>query len=216
MEDRPRYAVLVPVKPTSRGKSRLRALGERARCDLALAFAQDTVAAALACPRVDHVVVVTDDLDVGRHLAALGATVVADSEQDDLNVSLVHAAADLHHKHPKASIGALCADLPALRPGELDAALGGASREYMSFVSDADRIGTTVVTAPDVERFRPTFGLRSRDAHLSAGAVEVAGELPSVRRDVDTPDHLVTAMALGVGARTRETVLRLGLASLAS
>lgn len=212
----PAYSVLVPVKPTATGKSRLRALGDRARSDLALAFAEDTVTAALACAWVDHVVIVTNDLEVGRRLAVVGATVVPDGGHGDLNAGLTQAAADLHRRNGTARTAALCADLPALRAEELDAALSRASNDAMSFLADTDGVGTTLVTAPDLERFRPMFGPGSRAAHLGASTAEVSGDLPSVRRDVDTPDHLAAALALGVGPRTRQAVRRLGLAALPS
>ena len=73
----------------------------------------------------------------------------------------------------------------------------------MSFVADQERAGTTVVIASDIDSFRPAFGARSRRQHLDAGAHEVDGvDVPSVRRDVDDPDDLAQAMALGVGPRT--------------
>ena len=51
-----------PLKPLARAKSRLSdTAGDALRPGLALAFAQDTVAAALACPAVRGVAVVTDD-----------------------------------------------------------------------------------------------------------------------------------------------------------
>jgi 2-phospho-L-lactate guanylyltransferase len=82
----------------------------------------------------------------------------------------------------------------------------------MSFVADQERIGTTVVTAPDADSFRPAFGPGSRQVHLEAGAHEVDSDgVPSVRRDVDDPAELVEALALGTGPRTSmvATALRL-------
>ncbi|NEC42232.1 2-phospho-L-lactate guanylyltransferase, partial [Streptomyces sp. SID8016] len=70
------WSLVVPLKPLARAKSRLgRAAGEDARPRLALAFAQDTVAAALDCARVRDVVVVTDDPVAAAALAELGARI---------------------------------------------------------------------------------------------------------------------------------------------
>ncbi len=68
------WTLVVPVKPLARAKSRLADTAhDGVRPGLALAFAQDTVAAALACPEVADVAVVTDDARAGRELAGLGA-----------------------------------------------------------------------------------------------------------------------------------------------
>ncbi|MBU2076102.1 MAG: 2-phospho-L-lactate guanylyltransferase, partial [Actinobacteria bacterium] len=48
----PSYAVVMPVKPPSRGKSRLVGLADGAREELAAAFALDTVTACLAARHV--------------------------------------------------------------------------------------------------------------------------------------------------------------------
>jgi 2-phospho-L-lactate guanylyltransferase len=58
------------------------------------------------------------------------------------------------------------------------------------------------VVAPGVA-FRPMFGGASRARHASAGAVELSLDgVPGLRRDVDTPEDLRAAVALGAGFRT--------------
>ena len=198
-----RFGVVVPVKPPAVAKSRLGGLGDDVRRALASAFAADTVEAALACEPVSCVLVVTDDHVLARELAGTGVEVVPDGVAEDLNASLLQAAAELLRRHPGLRIAALCADLPALRPSELTRVLNAASSETMSFVPDADGAGTTVVTAPDLETFRPRFGHDSRAAHLDAGADEIdVDDIASVRRDVDTPADLADVLRLGIGPRT--------------
>ncbi len=51
--------------------------------------------------------------------------------------------------------------------------------------------------------FDPAFGAESRAVHLAAGAVEIAGDLATLRHDVDDFDDLRRALALGVGRHTR-------------
>lgn len=197
------FGVVVPVKPPAVAKSRLGGLGDDVRRALAAAFAADTVAAALACARVTTVMVVTDDHVLARELADSGAEVIPDGAAEDLNASLVQAAAELLRRHPGLHVAALCADLPALRPGDLARALDGAPPEQMGFVADADGVGTTVVTAPDLDTFRPCFGHGSRAEHLDAGAREIAlAGLETLRRDVDTPADLAEVLRLGIGPRT--------------
>ena len=198
-----RFGVVVPVKPPAVAKSRLGGLGDDVRRALASAFAADTVEAALASERVACVLVVTDDHVLARELAGAGVEVIPDGAAEDLNASLVQAAAELIRRHPGLRIAALCADLPALRPIELTRVLDASSHEAMAFVPDADGAGTTVVTAPDLETFRPCFGHGSRAAHLDAGADEIdVDDIASVRRDVDTPADLADVLRLGIGPRT--------------
>ena len=205
------YGVLVPVKPPAVAKSRLGGLGDASRRDLAAAFAADAVSAVLACDRVARVLVVTDDHELARAMCDLGADVLPDGAAD-LNGTLLQAAAEMHRRDPGLRLAAVCADLPALRPDELAATLDASHATEMSFVADQERVGTTVVVAPDVRTFRPSFGPGSRRQHLEAGAHEIdAVDVPTVRRDVDDPAELAEALALGVGPRTSmvATALRL-------
>jgi 2-phospho-L-lactate guanylyltransferase len=205
------YAVLVPVKPPAVAKSRLGGLGDRARRALAEAFAADTVAALLACDRVRRVLVVSDDVSVARGLAEMGAEVIPDGT-DDLNGSLVQAAAEMHRRDAGLRLAAVCADLPALRPEQLATALDAADATRMSFVADEEKVGTTTVVAPNIGAFRPGFGPGSRQGHLAAGAYEIDGvDVRTVRRDVDEPADLAAAMRLGVGPRTALVAAALGL-----
>jgi 2-phospho-L-lactate guanylyltransferase len=72
------WVCVVPVKGSAGAKSRLGQLPENfpARGDLAEAFALDTVAALLASPSVEQVLVVTADPVAAAPLAALGARIV--------------------------------------------------------------------------------------------------------------------------------------------
>lgn len=200
---RRRFGVVVPVKPPAQAKSRLSGLGDAVRRELAAAFALDTVAATLAADGVALVLVVTDDHRLADALRGLGAVVIPDGVAGDLNASVAQGAAEVRRQLPSVPVAALCADLPALRSAHLDAALDAAPADRMGFVADADGVGTTLVTAPDLTSFRPRFGPGSRDLHLDDGAVEIeVPGAPSLRRDVDTPDDLAAALRLGIGART--------------
>ncbi|MFI1784148.1 2-phospho-L-lactate guanylyltransferase [Streptomyces rubiginosohelvolus] len=198
------WSLVVPLKPLTRAKSRLgRAAGDAARPLLALAFAQDTVAAALACPRVRDVVVVTDDAVASAALSALGARIVPDAPGAGLNAALAHGARSVRALRPAAAVAALNADLPALRTGELARVLDFASAFPSAFLRDAAGIGTTFLAAASGAEFRPAFGGPSASRHLASGAVEIAlSGVDSVRRDVDTGEDLRVALALGVGPHT--------------
>lgn len=207
-----RFCVLVPVKPTALAKSRLAPLGDEARQSLVAAFAVDTVTAALASPLVGAVLVVTDDHVLAATLHGLGAHVVPDGVTDDLNGSLLQAAAEARRRWPELAPAAVCADLPALRTADLTRALKAASEHGTSFVPDVNGDGTTMVVALFAEEFAPRFGAGSRDAHVSEGAHELVEiDVPTLRRDVDTPDDLRDAVRLGVGERTAEVAARIRL-----
>ncbi|MEV6550696.1 2-phospho-L-lactate guanylyltransferase [Streptomyces sp. NPDC051597] len=196
--------MVVPLKPLALAKSRLTAaVGAALRPRLALAFALDTVGAALACPAVRDVAVVTDDPLAGAELAALGARIVADSPRAGLNAALAHGAYTVRRGRPGAAVAALNADLPALRPAELGRVLDAASVFPRAFLADAAGIGTTFLSAAPGVDLAPAFGGPSRAAHSASGAAEIAlTGVDSVRRDVDTGADLRIALALGAGPAT--------------
>jgi 2-phospho-L-lactate guanylyltransferase len=208
------WTLVVPVKPLARAKSRLSdTADDGVRPGLALAFAQDTVAAALACPAVGDVAVVTDDARAGRELRELGAAVVADEPGGGLNAALAHGAAAVRAARPESPVAALNADLPALRPAELARALAAAAQFPRAFLPDAAGIGTTLLTALAGRELAPAFGPDSRARHRASGAAELLlGAVDSVRQDVDTGSDLRTALVLGVGPRTAAVAARLLIA----
>jgi len=197
------WSVLIPVKVLAQAKSRLAALAGSRRAEFALALACDTVAAVLACDQAARVIVITDDQVAGPALAELGALVVPDEPRDGLNAALRYGAAHAAARWPADGTAALSADLPALRPDEIGRALRAAAAWPTSFVADAAGDGTTLYAAVPGRPFRPAFGLASRSRHAAGGAVELDLDgIPGLRRDVDTPDDLRGAVALGLGPRS--------------
>lgn len=205
-----RWCLVVPVKRLAVAKTRLTGLAAPQRRDLALAFALDTVSAALACAAVKAVLVVTDEADAGRRLRGVGALVVADAPDAGLNPALTHGVAAVSRAHPGCGVGALSADLPALRAGELGVALARAASARSCFVRDALGAGTTALLARRPGDFVPEFGPDSAAAHLAGGAIELMGaDLDSLRHDVDTPADLAWALSVGVGPHTTEVARNL-------
>jgi 2-phospho-L-lactate/phosphoenolpyruvate guanylyltransferase len=208
----PAVDLVVPVKPLGSAKSRLRGaadhgLGEpRTHARLALALAHDTVAAVRAARLVRQLLVISSDPVVAAELAAIGVDVVPDGAAG-LNAAYTLGWQLLAHRDPAAAVGALQADLPALRPTELDAAIeaattafaGGATR---AFVADAEGTGTTLLLAAPGAPLGPRFGAGSAAAHQESGARPLIGDWPGLRRDVDTADDLRRAAGLGLGPHT--------------
>jgi 2-phospho-L-lactate guanylyltransferase len=199
----PRWTVLVPVKQLAVAKTRLTGYAGARREDLALAFATDTVRAALSARLVGAVVVVTDDARVAAAVAALGAQVIPDAPRAGLNPALLHGAREAARSLPRGPVAAVSADLPALQPASLDHVLAAATGPRAVFVTDAEGTGTTVVAAAYPDAFTPAFGHRSAAAHRAEGMLELLdGPLACVRRDVDTEVDLYDAVRLGVGPHT--------------
>lgn len=112
-----------------------------------------------------------------------------------------------------AAVAVLLGDVPALRAGDLDAALDAAARHPLAYVPDAEGTGTTLATARAGEPLDAHFGQDSAARHAAAGFADLVAEhpgaiAPGLRRDVDTAAELREAVALGVGART-SAVLRI-------
>lgn len=206
----PTVDLVVPVKALVAAKSRLRGAADRgvgeatAHARLALALAHDTIAAVRAGGRVRRLLVVSSDPTVAAELAAVGVEVVPDGPLGGLNPAYTHGAALLRASDPGCAVGALQADLPALHPAELDAAIDAALRAGgRSFCADAGGTGTTFLLAAPGSELDPRFGPASAVAHQESGAHPLDGEWPGLRQDVDTPADLDRAATLGLGEHTR-------------
>jgi 2-phospho-L-lactate guanylyltransferase len=208
----PSWTVIVPIKVLATAKSRLGPHVGELRRDLALAMAIDTVTAIAACDGVE-VLVVTDDPEAAGAVAAIAA-VVADLPGAGINAALRHGQASLGSTDGRP-VAAVQADLPALRPPELAAALRAASRSEQAFVADAAGTGTTMYAATSAATFRPRFGHRSAALHREE-ALELRLDVPTLRRDVDTIEDLWAAARLGVGPRTAALLPRIPATSAES
>jgi 2-phospho-L-lactate/phosphoenolpyruvate guanylyltransferase len=206
------WGALVPAKRLHTAKSRLAALGEEVRRELVVAFLHDTVSAVLDSRLVRLVVVVTDDVTLARTADELGARPIPDGHGSDLNASLVQGAADVVRRVPGAGLLTTVADLPALRGADLDAWLETQPSARSALVADVAGTGTTMLRARRLDDFVPAFGPRSRAAHVAGGVRDLSDVArPGLRHDVDTPDDLLAARALGVGERTRWVLTRFAL-----
>lgn len=193
-------SLLVPMKPLHLAKSRLR--GDRPaerHADLVSAIAHDAVDAARRAPGVREVLVVTSDPRLAGSFAAVGVEVVPDDPAAGLNPALEHGARLLRRRG--ARVGALQADLPALRPAELTAALELAG-PHRAFCADHLGTGTTLLLAGVDGALDPRFGPGSAAAHEASGARRLDGGWESLRCDVDTAEDLRRATGMGLGERT--------------
>lgn len=209
-----RWDLVIPVKQLEGAKSRLGGVDRAHRRRLALSFATDAVDAALAAARVRRVLVVTADPHVAAELRLRGAVIVDETHGPGLNPAVEAGVAAVGQHEPLRRIAAMTGDLPAASGVEIDAALAAAEAHRLAVLADADGTGTVLLTAnpsadaeaPVPVRLRPLFGRDSFARHTAAGHVPLTGDLPGLRRDVDTREDLAEARMLGVGLMTEATL----------
>lgn len=200
--------LIIAVKRLSDAKTRLAsAFSPGDREGVVLAMLLDTITAASSVMAVRTITVVTPDPVAAEAVRELGARVLVDptpaGHPDPLNNAVSVTEATIRAETP--NVGVLQGDLPALQPRELAEAIARARHHQRSFVSDRHGTGTSALFAFGVP-LAPLLGTDSARRHKDSGAVELTGRWPGLRCDIDTPDDLATALGLGVGALTKNTV----------
>jgi 2-phospho-L-lactate guanylyltransferase len=213
--------LLIPVKPLARAKTRLRGVTDggagapEAHARLVLALARDTLAAAARAAVVRRAVTICSDEMVCTALARDGVEAIPDKPAAGLNPALRYGEVVLRIADPTTTVVALQADLPALRPEELDCAIrNGLATGGRAFCTDWEGTGTTLLLAPPGQPLEPCFGPGSAAAHRATGARELSGCWPGLRCDVDTVADLNVARSLGLGRFTRAALSRAGFGNL--
>lgn len=203
--------LVIAVKRLAAAKTRLAPVFSSAtRETVVLAMMVDTIKAALAVPALHTVTVVTPDLVAADTAVQLGAQVLPDptpdGHHDPLNNAI--AAAEAVVRESTSNVVALQGDLPALQPQELSEAITAARGYRRSFVGDRHGTGTSALFAFGVP-LEPEFGSDSARRHQHSGAIELTGAWPGLRCDIDTPEDLMVARRIGVGAATAQAIGRL-------
>ncbi|WP_297611253.1 2-phospho-L-lactate guanylyltransferase [Nocardia sp.] len=204
---------MIAVKNLELAKSRLAdRLPPQDRPRLVLAMLTDTVRAAVSTQQIASVTVVTPDPVVTELVRSLGAYVHPEPlGPGGLNAALSAGAAAARHRHGAVDLLALQADLPALRTQELSDMLAAAGPSR-SVVTDHEGSGTVALLVRDrTATLDPLFGPDSARRHIAAGAVELLGDWPGLRQDVDTAEDLDRAAALGVGEATGTLLREIGV-----
>jgi len=200
--------LVIAVKRLTAAKTRLAPVFSAAtREGVVLAMLIDTITAAAAVPAVQSITVVTPDDVAGEAARRLGARVLPDptpqGHRNPLNNAI--AAAEQAVRAETSNIVVLQGDLPALQPQELGEAIAAARTYPRSYVGDRHGTGTSALIALGVE-LDPQFGENSAERHRHSGAIELTGAWPGLRCDIDTPDDLLVARRLGVGATTAQAI----------
>ncbi len=200
--------LVIAVKRLNAAKTRLAPVFSAAtREAVVLAMLIDTITAASAVPAVRAITVVTPDEVAADAVRGLGAQVLADptpaGHDNPLNNAI--AAAEEAVRDDTPNIVVLQGDLPALQPQELAEAIAAARAYPRSFVGDRHGTGTAALFAFGVA-VDPKFGADSAERHRHSGAIELTGAWPGLRCDIDTPEDLLAARRLGVGAATARAI----------
>lgn len=202
--------LVIAVKRLAAAKTRLAPVFSAAtRGNVVLAMLIDTIKAASAVAALRAITVVTPDEVAADAARDLGAQVMTDptpeGHRDPLNNAITAAEAAVREATP--NIVALQGDLPALQPQELAEAIVAARGYRRSFVGDRHGTGTSALFAFGAA-LDPHFGADSAQRHRNSGAIELTGAWPGLRCDIDTPDDLLVARRLGVGAATAHAIGR--------
>lgn len=191
------FGVIIAVKNLSTAKSRMApSLPVSERTQLVLGMLAHTIA--VASHAVGVVAVVSPDRTAQEAATGGGALFIFDDtpehHPDPLNNALRIAETEL--RQSVSNLVVLQADLPAVTVPELVGALTAASLHPRSFVADRHGTGTAALIGMGVE-LNPLFGSDSARRHRDSGAVELTGDWPGLRCDVDTAEDLAVARSLG-------------------
>lgn len=197
------WVVIMPIKRFADAKRRLEGVGDRAA--VAEALTRDTLAAVASSRKVRMVLVMTDDPHLVEDLRLPVAAVVRTQDSPGLNGAVSDGLAYAGESWPDFGVAVLQGDLPALTPDDLDAVLEAAEELPLGLVPDADGIGTAMITGRPGVPLLPAFGEASATRHQELGHKPIRAP-ERLRRDVDTPADLRTAVRLGVGRHTAEVL----------
>ena len=201
---------VVPVRGLPAGKARLaRLLTIEQRNRLVRAMLGDVVRALQAARRVDRVTIVSRDIAARREAARLGVAFLRQAPgQAGLNAALRDAQARV------AAAGALLivpADLPLIRPADIDAlvAAGSPAAGPAVALAPAEDGGTNGLCLRPPSVIEPAYGPGSAARHeraaIAAGAAFTAVRSERWALDVDWPEDLARLLALA-GAAELDTV----------
>ncbi len=196
---------IVPMKPLSKGKSRLsKSLSAEQRADLALGMLRRVVLAIKAAS-IENVWIVGGDERV-RHMARNLGAVWIEELGHDLNDTLKKAF-ELAFEQGKSALY-VAGDLPFLKPGDIHSMLQSSRRQGNVTLAPARRDGgTNAILVPYGVPLQPELGQKSFMKHLTQAArleTSVAiNSSPGLGFDLDVVDDLETFQHMEPGLLER-------------
>jgi 2-phospho-L-lactate/phosphoenolpyruvate guanylyltransferase len=205
-----------PVKETQAAKQRLSALiAADLRQRLAIAMAEDVLAALAASPSLGGIAVVTLDPEATALARRYDAWVLTDGARDGQS-GAVNAAARLLRVEQRRGMLMIPGDVPLIAPEEVGGLIAAHDRIPDFIISPAhDWRGSNAVLCvpPDVIALK--FGNDSLLPHLEAarraGLEPKIMRFPGIALDIDNPSDLAAFSNIPSRTRTRAMLKQTGL-----
>jgi len=197
---------VVPIKDTNAAKQRLtEAAPAEFRQALALAMAEDVLAALAAATRLAGVVVVTVDPAAAELAARYGAQTQAEGALDG-HTGAVTAAARLLAAEGAAGMLTVPGDIPLITPAEIDEIVAAhLPAPSFTIVPAHDELGSNAILMSPPGAVPLRFGEDSFFPHLAAagacGIKPTVLHLPGIAFDIDNPVDLAHFSRLGSNTR---------------
>ena len=194
---------IVPVRGLPHGKARLaRLLSVDQRNRLVRAMLSDVIRALQAAARVDAVTIISRDTAARRIADQLGVGFLQQrAKQGGLNEALASAQ---EHYATAAALLIVPADLPLIRPADIDALVAAAPEPPSVALAPAEDGGTNGLCLRPPAVIAPAFGEGSAARHAAAAGAAGAAfrSLRSERwaLDVDWPEDLARLLTLAASA----------------
>jgi 2-phospho-L-lactate guanylyltransferase len=206
-------AIVLPVKPLTRAKSRLEpVLAPLERAALTLAMLEDVLDAALPLPGWETWVVSGDEA-VLEVAARRGARPLP--ERTPTLAAAIHQAEEEAAAAGASALAVLLPDTPLVTPAALARALHTLGPVVLT--PAADEVGTNLLVRRPPDAIPSSFGPDSYRQHLQAAAerdlpISVV-DAPELAFDVDLPRDILAVLASPRRTRTRSVAEEAGLAA---
>jgi 2-phospho-L-lactate guanylyltransferase len=207
---------VVPIKRTGEAKQRLaEALPPELRARLALAMAEDVLAALAAAPGLAGILVVTVDDNAIALARRLGARVIADGATDG-QTGAVGAAAALLGREARKAMLAIPGDVPLITPDEVQTLVAAHRRDEDFVIAPAhDGRGSNAILCAPPGRVPLAFGNDSFLPHLEtarrAGVEPRVVRLAGIGLDIDNPQDLAAFLKVATRGHARAVLIDAGV-----
>ena len=185
-----RASVIILAKRSDMAKSRLRLPRNEAR-QIALVLAAATVRTTLAAGKVGTVLVVTADAAIAVQALEAGADVMLEARPLGMNHAAAIGRRQALRARPGAPVAVLVADLPCLRPSDIDVAIQDFHlHKRPTYVADHHGMGTTFLIHGPQRQPGIAFGHDSAAMHRRLGYQAARTARFGLRADLDTLEDL--------------------------
>jgi 2-phospho-L-lactate guanylyltransferase len=207
---------VVPIKDTVQAKQRLKdAVPAELKPRLALAMAEDVLAALAAAPGLTGIAVVTLDAAASELARRYGARVLADGAREG-QTGAVRAAGRALGREGRHAMLTIPGDVPLVTPDEIRELVAAHDRTPDFVITPAhDGRGSNAVLCAPPELLPLQFGDDSFVPHLAAarriGIEPKVVRLAGIGLDIDNPRDLAAFLKIPARTRTRTLLQDAGI-----